>query len=462
LPSVNIHWFGINSVRYIKGMGASQIPKPFDYVRDWQQQRLERGWWHSFELPDGRHIEGVCKLPDLRQRIQCFPISQDLRGKRVLDIGAWDGWFSFEMERRGAEVMAIDNWDNPRFHQMRSMLGSRVEYLQIDIYELTPERVGRFDIVLFMGVLYHLKHPLLALERVCALTTEMAAVDSFVLRERHRPGEEVDQRPVMEFYETDEFGGQTDNWVAPTLPCLEAFCRTAGFARVEQRGILENSACLACYRHWETPPVGAPLGPELAGITHNTNDGINFTSWRDELVSAWFRWPEQSLSLDHVKPEVSGYGVRPIFLARGDADLWHINFKLPPGLTPGWHEVRIRVRDSLPGIAKLVAVDVPVVADEITIEGVRDGTTWEDHALNLSRGRALAIWIRGLPSNADRNNLRVMLDGTRVSIADIEPAGSNARQVNVEVPAALPPRAARLTVAIAGIEVSTEIRVIEP
>src|SRR5581483_10221557 len=103
------------------------------------------------------------------------------------------------------------------------MLSSRVEYRQMDIYELTPESVGRFDIVLFMGVLYHLKHPLLALERVCALTTEMAAVDSFILREDHRPGENVETRPVMEFYETGEMGGQTDNWVGPSLPCLMAF-----------------------------------------------------------------------------------------------------------------------------------------------------------------------------------------------------------------------------------------------
>jgi tRNA (mo5U34)-methyltransferase len=113
----------------------------------------------------------------LKNRLEQFPIPQSLHGKRVLDIGAWDGWFSFQMERRGAEVLAIDNWDNPRFHQAKAMLHSRVEYRQMDIYELTPQRVGYFDIVLFMGVLYHLKHPLLALERVCALATEMAAVD---------------------------------------------------------------------------------------------------------------------------------------------------------------------------------------------------------------------------------------------------------------------------------------------
>jgi tRNA (mo5U34)-methyltransferase len=96
---------------------------------------------------------------------------------------------------------------------MHARLDSRVEYRQIDMYQLTPERIGRFDIVLFMGVLYHLKHPLLALERVCALTTGMAAVDSFILREKHRPGDNVERRAVMEFYETAEMGGQTDNWV---------------------------------------------------------------------------------------------------------------------------------------------------------------------------------------------------------------------------------------------------------
>src|SRR6202142_665641 len=180
------------------------------------------GWYHSIELPSGEIIQGLQSIELLKTRLSQFPIPADLRGKRVLDIGTWDGWFAFEMERRGAEVVAIDNWDNPRFREMHARLGSRVDYRQMDMYDLTPERVGRFDIVLFMGVLYHLKHPLLALERVCALTREMAAVDSFVLREDHRPGAQVEQRPIMEFYENDEFGGQTDNWVGPSVPCLLA------------------------------------------------------------------------------------------------------------------------------------------------------------------------------------------------------------------------------------------------
>ena len=133
------------------------MPSGFDYVRNWDAERAQKGWWHSFELPDGSLIEGVCNLAGLKNRLAQFPIPADLKGKRVLDIGCWDGWFSFEMERRGAEVMAVDNWDNPRFRQMHAAYNSRVDYRQFDMYDLTPARIGRFDIVLFMGVLYHLK-----------------------------------------------------------------------------------------------------------------------------------------------------------------------------------------------------------------------------------------------------------------------------------------------------------------
>ena len=140
------------------------------------------------------------------------------------------------MERRGAEVMAIDNWDNPLFREIHARLGSRVDYRQMDMYDLTPERIGRFDIVLFMGVLYHLKHPLLALERVCALTTEMAAVDSFVLREEHRKGDNVSNRPIMEFYESKRIR-RADRQLGWSEPAVSAGILPDG--RIRPRGTAE-------------------------------------------------------------------------------------------------------------------------------------------------------------------------------------------------------------------------------
>ena len=422
---------------------------PFDVVRVLRDWFTEKGWWHSFELPDGTFIDGANSLSGQKTRIGQFPIPEDLSGKRVLDIGAWDGWFSFEMERRGAEVVAIDNWDNPRFREMHARLGSRVDYRQMDMYDLTPDRIGRFDVVLFMGVLYHLKHPLLALERVCDLTTDLACVDSFVLQEKHRPGEGAVRRPIMEFYETDELGGQTDNWCGPTVACLLAFCRVAGFARVELRNIMEHGACIACWRQWGPPEAKAPAGPAVLQAYQHTNFGLNFKSRLDEYVTAWFEYPAAELLLDEVQPEVAGYGVNAIHLGLPEGARWQVNFKLPPGLASGWHDVRLRVRGSRPGDACRIAVDLPVdPAGPLRITGIADGSTWTRDQIDLRNGGALSLWVDGLPENADRNNVQVYLDGRRLPVEWVEAARSEPRQLNVRVAADTPAGTAAIGVAV--------------
>src|SRR5580704_10851566 len=143
-------------------------------IRKLSDELAHLGWYHSIELPDGQVIPGLQTIEVLRSRIAEYPIPEDLTGKRVLDIGAWDGWFSFEMERRGAGVLAVDATKQKTLLRAKELLNSKVEYLVEDVCRLSPQKVGYFDIVLFFGVLYHLKHPLLALEKVCALTTDMA------------------------------------------------------------------------------------------------------------------------------------------------------------------------------------------------------------------------------------------------------------------------------------------------
>jgi 2-polyprenyl-3-methyl-5-hydroxy-6-metoxy-1,4-benzoquinol methylase len=118
---------------------ADPASGPFSHVLDFKRRLDSSGWWHSFELPDGRVIKGSSDLAGLKNRISQFPIPDDLHGKRVLDVGAWDGWFSFEMERRGAEVLAIDVRDNPNFRQIHEILSSRVDYGQMDVYDLHPD-----------------------------------------------------------------------------------------------------------------------------------------------------------------------------------------------------------------------------------------------------------------------------------------------------------------------------------
>src|ERR1039458_1576805 len=390
----------------------------FEYIQKWHAARSEKGWWHSFELPDGSRIEGIASLESLRQRLGQFPIADDLRGKRVLDIGCWDGWFSFEMERRGAEVMAIDCWDNPRFRQMHAAYRSKVDYRLIDMYELTPARIGRFDVVLFMGVLYHLKHPLLALERVCALTTDMAAIDSFILREGQHPPEQL-LRHILEFYETDEMGGQTDNWFGPSLPALLGMCRVAGFARVELCSVLDFGAQVACYRRGkEQEGPGKP--PHLVTALHAENFGLNFRSDLDSWVAIWFDSP-LALNHDNVQPEVSGFGSRPLSVTELREHFWQVNFKLPPLTRPGWHQVRVRLAGGPRSNPQSIALDLPFVPGRVRLGKVCDGTTWKPGELDTAKGSAITFWLEGLPENADLNNVTATLGGRKLRMLYLEP-----------------------------------------
>lgn len=190
-------------------------------------------WHHRIDLGHGIVTPGSDDSPGKLARLR-LPAS--LAGKSVLDIGAWDGFFSFAAEQRGAaRVLATDSycwngsheWGSRRgFDLAREALGSRVEDKLIDVLELSPESVGTFDVVLFLGVLYHMKHPLLALERVAGVTRELLVLETVV--------DMLDcRRPALAFYPGHEFGQDATNWYGPNPAALAGMLKTAGFSRVE-------------------------------------------------------------------------------------------------------------------------------------------------------------------------------------------------------------------------------------
>ena len=154
-------------------------------------------WWHQINLGDGIVTPG---RNDSRKHLASIRLPEDLSGKSVLDVGTWDGFYAFEAERRGAtRVVAMDSycWNRGTgkagFDLARRALGSRVEDRQIDLLDLSPETVGTFDVVLFLGVLYHLPHPLLCLEKLASVTAEQLIVETHVDMLWTR-------RPAMAFY----------------------------------------------------------------------------------------------------------------------------------------------------------------------------------------------------------------------------------------------------------------------
>jgi tRNA (mo5U34)-methyltransferase len=408
--------------------------RPSRRGRDFSQELYDRGWYHSFALPDGEQIAGFIPLETLQWRWSRFPIPAVLQGKRLLDTGAWDGWFSFEAERRGAQVTAIDCVEVPHFLEIHSRLGSRVDYRVLDFYELAEAQLGVFDYVLFLGILYHLKHPLLALEMVCALTTGTAIVESFVT-DGDTWREHIVDIPTMEFYETDELGNQLDNWIGPSVGCLLAMCRAAGFARVELMYAAGAQAGVACYRKWEPVTNPQQAAPDLADVANTRTTGVNFSTRKEEYISCWFRTAREKVTRDELRFEVGGFGVPALFVRHDPDGKWMANFRLPPGLGGGWNEVRLRFADSDFGHTMRVAVDMPLRADRVVLVGACDGANWKVEAIAVGDRGYLSSWVQGLPENCDRDNIRVLLDSTRLAIDYVgdEDADGN-RQINAVIP----------------------------
>ncbi len=189
-------------------------------------------WFHRINLGNGVVTPGVDNTP---RRLARFKLP-DLRGKTVLDIGAWDGFFSFEAERRGASrVLATDSyvwqgegWATKHgFDLAKRTLNSRVEEMLIDPMELSPERLGTWDVVFYCGILYHMRHPQLALERVASVTKGVLIIDTHLdLMFAHRP--------AAAFYEGTEAGDDPTNWWGPNDAAVRAMLRTAGFNNIRR------------------------------------------------------------------------------------------------------------------------------------------------------------------------------------------------------------------------------------
>jgi tRNA (mo5U34)-methyltransferase len=202
-------------------------------------------WFHNLDLKGVRtapsHFLG--DYPAVKWRRFADAVPHDLRGRSVLDIGCNGGFYSIEMKRRRAErVLGIDS-DEDYVAQARfaaEVVGVEIEFRRLSVYDVA-EIGEKFDIVLFMGVLYHLRHPLLALDRI----HDHVANDLLIFQSMQRGSRQAE--PVEEnygFWETEQFdlpsypklhfvehsyAGDVTNWWIPNRACVEAMLRSAGF-----------------------------------------------------------------------------------------------------------------------------------------------------------------------------------------------------------------------------------------
>src|SRR5580698_6172820 len=212
------------------------------------RQRVEAFpyWYHKIELPGGIVTPGWAPL-----NAPSYGVPESLAGKRVLDVGAWDGFWTFEALKRGAaQAVAIDDFSdflgnlesNERkawqtFDLCREALGyddSRCQRHEMQVYDVSEERLGRFDVVFFFGTFYHLRHPLLALDRLSAICDGDIYVESAILDDfsPYRGGfghGYAGGQSVMEFYPRDEYAGNHTNWFVPTVQAMMGLLDAAGF-----------------------------------------------------------------------------------------------------------------------------------------------------------------------------------------------------------------------------------------
>jgi len=199
-----------------------------------QEDVDQLNWYHTIELGGGVVTKGSKPLENIRHQADTI-FKDGVAGASVLDVGAWDGAFSFEAERRGAKrVLATDYfcWAGPGwgekacFDLARKALDSHVEDKLIDVPHITPQSVGTFDIVLFNGVFYHLMHPWMLLERLAPVATNLLVMDT-------ETAFDDEERPVMAFFPGAELNNDPTNWWAPNIACAKAMLHHLGFARVE-------------------------------------------------------------------------------------------------------------------------------------------------------------------------------------------------------------------------------------
>lgn len=220
---------------------GSPPPAPGDLHREVDALPL---WYHTIELGHGIETPGWF---DLRPIVELMPWP-DVRGKRCLEVGPWDGFLSFELERRGAsEVVATDisdpsQWDLSLKNRRRGaealtrlagpehgvglrtakrLLGSRVERVEVSVYDLSPDTVGEFDVVVCGSLLLHLKNPAAALERVRSVCRE-----AFLSAEQVSPWltRLFPRRPLAQLR-----GGERGQWWIPNAAAHRALLEAATF-----------------------------------------------------------------------------------------------------------------------------------------------------------------------------------------------------------------------------------------
>lgn len=186
-------------------------------------------WYQKWEIFAGIFTPGINPVSDI---CDLMHLPDDLSGRRILDIGSANGCMSLECERRGAaEVIGLTPLDGLNFghRQLRDAVGAKRTHFRLgSVYDLNPEVLGYFDTVLFCGVLYHLRYPMLAIDNIRRVATNEVFIETHVSDEGL--GQLNEKIPVWRFYRLDELNHDHSNWFGPNIAAVQQAFESAGFS----------------------------------------------------------------------------------------------------------------------------------------------------------------------------------------------------------------------------------------
>lgn len=351
-------------------------------------------WFHCVDLGGGIRTKTATAigepvehpLPTWQTIGKCLPA--DLRGKSVLDVGCNAGFYAVEAKRRGAaRVLGVDG-QRQHVRQalfVRKALGLDLEFRRMNVYELSRRTAGRFDITLALGLVYHLKHPVLALENLFEVTRELLIVETAIMPPGMTPqtfthpvgGLDVRLHPLVYVENPPAAKEQVYNWFLPSTEALVALLKHTGWREVEVFEVRDERAVVVCRA--PAPPGGRDVhSHHVARLTLEAGPPACRAGERVEFVvraenTGLARWPSRGESgTDRGAVHLGAHLLRA---DEEELDWDYGRAALPHDLGPG-EAASVSVPLRAPGAPGHYVVEFDMVAEHVSwFEDFGSGTT---------------------------------------------------------------------------------------
>ncbi|HEX8292027.1 MAG TPA: DUF1698 domain-containing protein [Pyrinomonadaceae bacterium] len=357
-------------------------------TRDEIQKRVERlgPWFHCIDLGGGLVTKTESAVgepvehprPTWEKVRACLP--EEMSGRSVLDVGCNAGFYAVELKRRGAgRVLGVDSQRNlvRQAVFVRDVLGLDIEYRRMSVYDLDPRELGQFDVTLALGLVYHCKHLVLALERLFAVTRELLVLETAIYPPEHSPGsfnyEVGGLRPLLHPLAYVENPAEAKeavyNWFLPGVEALRALLRNVGFDEVEVFPATQGDrAVFACRKREPYPDsrwisyLAAKLSVEEAPPRCAAGDaGVSFRVRAENTgLARWIRGDDTGTQ------EASVHLVAHLYGAEGDEPVswYHAGGYLPRDVAPG-ESVVIDIRMNAPAAPGRYRLEFDMVSEHL-------------------------------------------------------------------------------------------------